>query len=130
MAAGLPAIDRGYIVGIGEVRYDQAKHINLGAFMKITALLAAAGFAALAISASVTTITPAQAQRWEDCRERIHDAQRHLDHMTDRFGFRSPQARDARHDLERTRDWCYNNHRRDWDRGWHGDRDRHDSWGH
>jgi hypothetical protein len=116
--------------------------------MKITALLAAAGFAALTITASVTTITAAEAQRWEDCRERIHDAQRHLDHVTDRFGFRSPQARDARHDLERTRDWCYQNHRRDWDRGWHGDRDgyrdhdgpppprhdgppppRHDGWG-
>lgn len=108
--------------------------------MKISALLAAVGFVALTITSSVTTITPAAAQRWQDCRDRIHGAERHLDRVIDRFGHRSPQARDARHDLERTRDWCYRNHRRDWDRGWHegrgGYRDhngppppRRDGWG-
>ncbi len=100
--------------------------------MKITALLAAAGLAAVAITSSLAPITPAEAQRWEDCRERIHSGERQLDRTIHRFGHRSPQARDARHNLERTRDWCYRNHRRDWDRNWHEGRghDRHDGWRH
>lgn len=93
--------------------------------MKFSVLFGTVGFAALLMTSTVVTIAPAQAQRWEDCRERIDHAERHLDRMIERFGRHSDAARDARHDLERTRDWCYRNHRSDWDR-----HDRHDGWRH
>jgi hypothetical protein len=96
--------------------------------MKFTALFGTVGFAALLMTSTVVTITPAQAQRWEDCRDRIDHAERHLDRMIERFGRHSDAARGARRDLENTRDWCYRNHRSDWDR--HDDRDRHDGWRH
>lgn len=96
--------------------------------MKWSAWLAGVGFAALAITSTVTTAVPAQAQRWEDCGDRIRHAERHLDRMIERFGRHSSQAREARHDLERTREWCSRNRHRDRYRD--GDRrDRHDGWG-
>ena len=93
--------------------------------MKFAALLGTVGFAALLMTSTIATTAPAEAQRYEDCRERIHHAERHLDRMIERFGRHSDAAREARHDLERTRDWCHRNHRSDWDRG-----DRRDGWRH
>jgi len=109
--------------------------IILGDFMKLATLFGGVGFAALLVTSTIATVAPAEAQRWEDCRERIHHAERHLDRMIERFGRRSEAARDARHDLERTRDWCYRNHRSDWDRGRDHDGPpppphHHDGWGH
>jgi hypothetical protein len=96
--------------------------------MKLTTLLAGA---ALVLTSSIITVVPAAAQRWEDCRERIYRAERHLDHMIDRYGNRSREAREARYDLERTRDWCYSHHRRDWDRDRRdGPPPPRDGWGH
>jgi len=50
--------------------------------------------------------------------------------MIERFGRHSDSARDARHDLERTRDWCYSHNRDRWDEGWRGRHDdrRNDRW--
>lgn len=99
--------------------------------MKFFALAGSIGFAALLLTSSIAQAQP-YGDRWESCRERIWSAERHLDRAIDRFGRRSWQARDARHDLERTRDFCANRwHRRDWDHGWRdrgddGPRDRHD----
>ena len=94
--------------------------------MRMKALLGGVGIAALLLmGSSVVSSTPAQAQRWEDCRDRIDHAQARLDRAIDRFGRHSEQARDARHDLERTRDWCERNHRDQWDQGWRG-HDRRD----
>jgi hypothetical protein len=88
--------------------------------MKRSALLAAAGFTVLTLTASVTTVTvPAQAQYREDCRERVEHAERHLYRMIERFGRRSPQAREARYELERARERCERRRHRDhhgWDR--------------
>jgi hypothetical protein len=92
--------------------------------MKLAALLGTVGFAALLMTSTVATIAPAQAQRWEDCRERIDHAERHLDRMIERFGRHSDAARGARYDLERTRDRCSRDHDH------HDDRDRHDGWRH
>jgi hypothetical protein len=88
--------------------------------MRVKTLLG--GLAALLIlGGPVVVSVPAQAQRWEDCHDRIDHAQRHLDHMIDRFGYRSEAAREARHELEDTRDWCYSHHRDRWDPGFHID---------
>ena len=98
--------------------------------MRIGALLGGVGVAALLLMGStVVTSQPAQAQRWEDCRDRIDHAQRHLDRTIERFGRHSDAARDARHDLERTRDWCQRNHRDRWDSGDRGDRRDHGDYG-
>lgn len=92
--------------------------------MRMRTLLGYASMAALlALGSAAVTSVPAQAQRWEDCRERIHHAEDRLDRAIYRFGRHSDAARDARHDLERIRDWCMNHNRDRWDRGW---RDRHD----
>jgi len=99
--------------------------------MKIKALLGGAAVVALLlIGSSVVGSVPAQAQRWEDCHDRIRHAERHLDRMIERFGRHSDSARDARHDLERTRDWCYSHNRDRWDEGWRGRHDdrRNDRW--
>jgi len=77
--------------------------------------------ALLIVGGSVVGSVPAQAQRWEDCHDRIDHAQRHLDHMIDRYGYRSDAAREARRELEDTRDWCYRHHRDRWDPGFHID---------
>jgi len=84
--------------------------------MRLKWLLGGLGLAAVFLTAGSA---PAYAQRWEDCRDRIRHAEMHLDRMIERFGRHSGPARDARIDLERTRDWCYRHHRRDWDRDWH-----------
>jgi len=92
--------------------------------MRVKALLVSVGVVAfLVMSGSIAVSPPAQAQRWEDCRERIRDAQWRLDRAVERWGWHSQAARDARHDLERIRDWCYAHNRDRWDPSWH-----HDHW--
>ena len=87
--------------------------------MRVKALLGGVGFAALLLTGSAVSIMPAQAQRWEDCRDQIRHAEYRLDRAIERWGRHSDAARDARHDLERIRDWCYSHHRDRWDRDWH-----------
>jgi hypothetical protein len=94
--------------------------------MKIAALFGCVGFAALLMTSAMTTVTPAYAQRSEDCRDRVRHAERHLDRMIERFGRHSGPAREARDDLERTRDRCFRRDRHDRDGGW--DHRRHDGW--
>lgn len=95
--------------------------------MRVKALLGGLGLAALLLMGStVVSSTPAQAQRWEDCRDRIDHAQGRLDRAIDRFGRGSYQAREARRDLERIRDWCYSHNRDRWDRDWRDHHDWHD----
>ena len=86
--------------------------------MRAKALLGGVAAVLVVMGGSVVGSVPAQAQRWEDCHDRIEHAQRHLDHMIDRYGFRSEAAREARHKLEDIRDWCYRHHRDSWDPGW------------
>ena len=74
--------------------------------MKLATLFGSVGFAALLVTSTIVMTAPVQAQRYEDCREAIRHAERHLDRMIERFGRRSDAAREARHDLERTRDHC------------------------
>ncbi len=81
--------------------------------MKLRTLMGGLGFAALLLSAGVTTTLPAAAQRYESCYDRIRHAERHLGRMVHRFGRHSREARQARRDLENVRDYCRrHDHRR------------------
>jgi hypothetical protein len=55
----------------------------------------------------------AQAEPWNDCRERIEHATARLDRIAGRYGQHSRVARDARAVLERNRAWC-RSHRHGW----------------
>jgi hypothetical protein len=95
--------------------------------MQMKTFLGRASIAALFMLGSfAVTSVPVQAQRWEDCRERIDHAQNRLDRAIDRFGRHSDAAREARHDLERTRDWCWSHNRDRWDRDWRDGGRHHD----
>lgn len=99
---------------------ERRRSPSQGDAMRMRALIGRMSFAALLVFGSfVVTCAPVQAQRWEDCRERIDRAQERLDRAIYRFGRHSDAARDARYDLERTREWCWRHNRDRWDRGWH-----------
>lgn len=98
--------------------------------MKISAYLGSISFVALLIASSMATITPAAAQHREGCRDRIHQAEWRLERAVERFGRRSGAAREARHHLERTRDRCSRDHRRDRDRDEYDGPPRRDGWRH
>ena len=88
--------------------------------MRMKALLGGVGFLAFVMTCgSIVVSPPAQAQRWEDCHDQIRDAQWRLDRAVERWGWHSDEARHARHELDRIRDWCYSHHRDRWDPDWH-----------
>ena len=95
--------------------------------MKIKALLGGAAVVALLLmGSSVVGSVPAQAQSWQDCRDRIDHAEKHLAHMKYRFGQDDDRTREAHDDVVRIRDWCYSHNRDRWDEGWRGR--HHDRW--
>jgi hypothetical protein len=80
-----------------------------------------AALSAAAITALVALSSPADAQRWTTCRDRIHDAHHRLELAIANFGNFSRQAGVRQAEYNRTREWCWRQYRGWWD-------DQHDRW--
>jgi len=61
------------------------------------------------------------AQAEDECRERMHHAERKLDEAIERHGYYSRQANHQRHELDEAREYCWKHGRR-----FRYDRDRDD----
>jgi hypothetical protein len=76
---------------------------------------------AAALGALLATAAPAQAARWDDCRQRIHSAHHRLELAIANFGNDSREARHRQREYNDVRQWCWERYRGWWD-------DRHDRW--
>jgi hypothetical protein len=80
-----------------------------------------AALGAAALAAVMTLAAPAEAQRWRDCRDKIHDAHHRIELAIANFGNNSHEARVRQHEYNDVRMWCWRQYRGWWD-------DQHDRW--
>ena len=67
------------------------------------------------IGALTMSAAPAEAQRWRDCRDRIHDAHHRLELAIANYGNFSREARRAQGRYNDVRMWCWRTYRGWWD---------------
>ncbi len=70
---------------------------------------------AAALGALVALATPADAQRWRDCRDKIYDAHHRLELAIANYGNNSREARIHQREYNDVRDWCWRQYRGWWD---------------
>lgn len=70
---------------------------------------------AVALGAVLALASPAEAQRWRDCRDKIHDAHHRLELALANFGNNSREARQRQRDYNDVRMWCWRQYRGWWD---------------
>jgi hypothetical protein len=83
---------------------------NMTSSLARTALAGAAALGALLALAA-----PAEAQRWRDCRDRIHDAHHQLELAIANHGNFSRQASIEQHNYNDVRMWCWRTYKGWWD---------------